>query len=133
MNARSRPLQGAANDLAGSRIGAQSTAPGLMSHALAYARVGLDVLPLTPGGKTPLGALVAHGKDDAAHDAEQVRDWWVQCPTANIGVRPAEGVVVVDVDPRAGGATALERPAFDVTGGVDVAGVSLRVGARTPA
>ncbi len=27
----------------------------------------------------------------------------------------------------------LERPAFDVTGGVDVAGVSLRVGARTPA
>jgi len=28
---------------------------------------------------------------------------------------------------------ALERPAIDVTGGVDVAGVSLRVGARTPA
>jgi len=27
----------------------------------------------------------------------------------------------------------LERPAFDVAGGVDVAGVSLRVGARTPA
>jgi len=27
----------------------------------------------------------------------------------------------------------LERPAIDVTGGVDVAGVSLRVGARTPA
>jgi len=83
------------------------TAPDLMSHALAYARAGLDVLPLTPGGKTPLGALVAHGKDNATHDAEQVRDWWVQCPTANIGVRPAAGVVVVDVDPRDGGATAL--------------------------
>jgi len=83
------------------------TAPDLMSHALAYARAGLDVLPLTPGGKTPLGALVAHGKDNATHDAEQVRDWWVQCPTANIGVRPAAGVVVVDVDPRDGGATNL--------------------------
>ncbi len=34
-----------------------------------------------------------------------------------------------------GSASDLERPAFDVTGGVDVdvAGVSLRVGARTPA
>jgi len=78
-----------------------------MSNALAYARAGLDVLPLTPGGKTPLGALVPHGKDDASSDTQQIRDWWVQCPTANIGVRPAEGVVVVDVDPRAGGATAL--------------------------
>jgi len=50
---------------------------------------------------------VPHGKDDVSSDDEQVRDWWVQCPTANIGVRPALGVVVVDVDPRAGGATAL--------------------------
>jgi len=103
----SRPLQGAANDLAGGRIKAQSTAANLMSNALAYARAGLDVLPLAPGGKTPLGALVAHGKDDASSDVEQVRDWWCQCPDANIGVRPAVGVVVVDVDPRDGGATAL--------------------------
>jgi len=89
----------------------ESTASGstmdLLGHALAYARAGLDVLPLTPGGKAPLGLLVLHGKDDASSDVEQVRDWWVQCPTANIGVRPALGVVVVDVDPRAGGATAL--------------------------
>jgi len=85
----------------------ESTAPDLLSHALAYARVGLDVLPLTPGGKTPLGRLVPHGKDDASSDVEQVRDWWVQQPAANIGLRPAPGVVVVDVDPRDGGATAL--------------------------
>jgi len=65
------------------------------------------VLPLTPGGKTPLGTLVPHAKDDATHDVEQVRDWWVQCPTATIGVRPAPGVVVVDVDTRDGGASAL--------------------------
>jgi len=31
------------------------------------------------------------------------------------------------------GNNGLERPAIDVTGGADVAGVSLRVGARTPA
>jgi len=78
-----------------------------MSHALAYARAGLDVLPLTPGGKTPLGALVPHGKDDASHDPEQGRDWWAQCPDANIGIRPPPGVVIIDVDPRNGGATAL--------------------------
>ncbi len=38
---------------------------------------------------------------------EQVRDWWVQRPDANIGIRPALGVVVLDVDPRNGGASAL--------------------------
>ena len=86
---------------------ASASTVDLLGHAVAYARAGLDVLPLTPGGKAPLGLLVLHGKDDASSDDEQVRDWWVQCPTANIGVRPALGVVVVDVDPRAGGATAL--------------------------
>ncbi len=105
----SRPREGAANDLAGGRIGAQSTASTVdyMSYACGYTRVGIDNLPLTPSGKPPHGRLVPHGKDDASHDPEQVRDWWVQCPTANIGIRPALGVVVVDVDPRAGGATAL--------------------------
>jgi len=79
----------------------------LLENALAYARAGLAVLPLTPGGKTPLGSLVPHGKVDATADTEVVRDWWVQCPTANIGVRVPEGMVVLDVDPRNGGASAL--------------------------
>lgn len=79
----------------------------MMTHALAYADAGLDVLPLTPGGKTPLGRLVLHGKDDATHDVELVRDRCVQAPDANVGVRPAVGVVVVDVDTRDGGASAL--------------------------
>ena len=85
----------------------ESTASDLLGHAVAYARAGLDVLPLTPGGKTPLGRLVPHGKDDTSSDVEQVRDWWVQCPAANIGIRPSPGVVVIDVDPRDGGASAL--------------------------
>jgi len=105
-----RPSPGAPPRTAGhhaARFTSDSSAPDLLSHAVAYARAGLDVLPLTPGGKTPLGTLVPHGKDDASSDVEQVRDWWVQCPDANIGIHPAVGVVVVDVDPRAGGATAL--------------------------
>ncbi len=76
----------------------------LMNHALAYAGAGLLVLPVEPNGKRP---LCTHGKDDATADTEQVRDWWVQHPDANIGLRPAPGVVVLDVDPRNGGATAL--------------------------
>jgi len=104
------PFEGSSRHQAASPVG-KSTASGstvdLMSHALAYARVGLDVLPLTPGGKTPLGALVPHGKDDASHDPEQARDWWAQCPDANIGIRTPPGVVIIDVDPRNGGASAL--------------------------
>lgn len=110
-----RPLQGAPSEGSSRRQAASpednATASvstvDLLSHAVGYARAGLDVLPLNPRGKPPLGRLVPHGKDDASHDVEQVRDWGVQCPDANIGVRPAVGVVVVDVDPRAGGATAL--------------------------
>jgi len=112
MNDESRPVKAApVSTGVPARTGAHSTASAstvdLLSHAVAYARAGLDVLPLTPSGKTPLGTLVPHGKDDASSDTQQVRDWWVQCPDANIGIRPAVGVVVVDVDPRAGGATAL--------------------------
>ncbi len=107
---RSRPSwgTGAADDLAGSGIASKPIAdgrqPDLMTHALAYARAGHEVFPVEPGGKRP---ICAHGKDDASRDLEQVRDWWVQHPLANIGLRPPVGVVVVDVDPRAGGATAL--------------------------
>jgi len=112
MNDESRPVKAApVSTGVPARTGAEPTASAfsvdLLSHVLGYARAGLDVLPLTPGGKTPLGTLVPHGKDDASHDVEQVRDWWVQHPTANIGIRPAVGVVVLDVDPRNGGASAL--------------------------
>lgn len=79
--------------------GTPSGYPDLGSHAIAYARAGLDVLPLVPGGKVP-HRLAPHGKDSATSDVAQVRDWWVQAPDANIGLRPAEGIVVVDVDPR---------------------------------
>jgi len=76
----------------------------LPEHAEGYARAGLPVLPLRPGSKLPASL---HGKDDASTDLEEVRAWWARCPAANIGVRPPLGVVVLDVDPRHGGASAL--------------------------
>ncbi len=91
----------------------------LASHAAAYARAGLAVLPLhtpadggcscgAPGclsvGKHP---RTAHGKDDATTDIRKIAAWWTCWPEANVGVRPPEGVVVLDVDLRAGGPTAL--------------------------
>ncbi|MGW5314516.1 bifunctional DNA primase/polymerase [Nocardia thailandica] len=69
-------------------------------YALAYAAVGLPVLPLRARQKTP---LTAHGKDDATTDADQIAAWWNRWPRANIGIRPTAGLVVVDVDPRHGG------------------------------
>ena len=107
---RSRPGVGTetADDLADGGITSEPIAdgrqPDLMTHALAYARAGHEVFPVEPGGKRP---ICAHGKDEATTDAELIRDWWVQHPVANIGLRPPVGVLVVDVDPRNGGASAL--------------------------
>ncbi len=72
----------------------------MVDHALAYARAGLAVLPLTPWGKTPASA---HGKDDATTDPVRIRAWWLRNAQCNIGIRPHSGVVVLDVDPRSGG------------------------------
>ncbi|MDP9395577.1 MAG: bifunctional DNA primase/polymerase [Actinomycetota bacterium] len=94
--------------------------PNLAEHAAAYARAGLAVLPLHtpvsgrgcscthPGcrsvGKHP---RTRNGKDDATTNLRKIAALWTCWPDANIGLRPAEGVVVLDVDPRAGGATSL--------------------------
>lgn len=78
----------------------------LRAHALAYARAGLPVLPLVPHKKTP---LTEHGKDDATLDLEQIDQWWSHTPAANIGVRPPEDMVVLDVDPRNGGHLSLRK------------------------
>src|SRR5699024_860989 len=71
-----------------------------LQAALDLAKQGLEVLPLVPRGKAP---ACAHGKDDATRDTAQIHDWWTRMPNANIGVRPTEGMVVIDIDPRSGG------------------------------
>lgn len=78
--------------------------------ALEYVALGWPVFPLhgiqlgfctcprrvcsTPG-KHP---VTPHGLDDATVDAEQIRAWWAQWPSANIGLRTGNGLVVLDVD-----------------------------------
>lgn len=55
-------------------------------------------------GKHP---LTRNGKDDATSEPDMIAAWWDRWPRANIGVRPPEGVVILDVDPRNGGDVAL--------------------------
>lgn len=76
----------------------------LGDHAVAYARAGLAVLPLHPRAKVP---ATRHGKDDATTDVDRITTWWSRHPDHNIGVRPPQGTVVLDVDPRNGGDDAL--------------------------
>lgn len=92
---------------------------GPAEWASRYVTSGLAVLPLHSVrdgrctcrtdcgrniGKHP---LTRNGKDDATTDLGQVAQWWDRWPWANIGIRPPAGMVVLDVDPRNGGATAL--------------------------
>ena len=96
----------------------------LLAAARAYARRGWAVLPLyepdreggcscrrsgcTSAGKHP---RTPNGVHDATTDDDTIRRWWTRWPAANIGVATGErsGVVVLDVDPRHGGAVALEE------------------------
>lgn len=83
--------------------------------ALSYASDGLRVGPLHKPhaggcscgdpecksvGKHPLAAAIPHGKDDFTTDTKQIDRWFTRYPMANIGISPAEGMVVVDVDIR---------------------------------
>lgn len=87
----------------------------LAAAALAYAEKGIPVFPLKPGDKKP---LTEHGFKDASTDPEQIRQWFKQCPRANIGMPTGErsGLVVIDEDPRHGGdAAALNLPGTTLT------------------
>jgi hypothetical protein len=91
----------------------------MVEHAAAYARAEHSVLVL----HTPVGTgcscgnpdcqsigkhpRTRHGKDDATTDLRKIAALWTCWPDANIGIRPAEGIVVLDVDRRNKGATNL--------------------------
>lgn len=93
----------------------------MLAAALAYADEGLEVLPLhrpwrgscscRRGGCTSVAKhpLVRHGVRDASADPDVLRGWWARWPGANVGVRPPDGVAILDVDPRAGGDVALAQ------------------------
>lgn len=78
--------------------------------ALAYINRGWKVLPLAPGSKQPLSALVPNGFHGATADPETARRWWTAKPDAGIGLAMKDsGLVCVDVDARNGGLETLER------------------------
>jgi hypothetical protein len=69
--------------------------------ALQYARAGHPVLPIAPGEKIPLAALVPHGLRDATLDETAITSWWTKEPGANVAIR-CDGLLVLDVDGEAG-------------------------------
>ena len=79
-----------------------------LEAALAYAQAGRAVLPCKPSGKEP---LTAHGVKDATCDAVQILEWWKRCPDANVAIATGKvsGIVVLDIDPRHGGAESLKE------------------------
>ena len=66
----------------------------LADAAAFYAELGYRVFPCVPGEKRP---LTPHGCLDATANMEQVEAWWIQWPTANIGL-VTDGLLVVDID-----------------------------------
>lgn len=69
----------------------------LLESALALGGQGLAVFPCEPRGKRP---LIRDWPSLATTDPGQIRRWWIQHPSANIGVATGakSGVVVIDVD-----------------------------------
>ncbi len=72
----------------------------LVQAALYYAQNGWPIFPLT--GKVPFKD--SKGYKDATMDEQQIRTWWTDHPTANIGLATGErsGVLVLDIDPPEG-------------------------------
>src|SRR6266446_6435310 len=73
----------------------------IVQFALSYARNDWYVFPLT--GKIPFKD--SQGYKDATTDPQQIQTWWIQHPTANIGLATGErsGIIVLDIDPQKGG------------------------------
>jgi hypothetical protein len=70
--------------------------------ALDYAKRGMHVFPLWPGRKQP---IPKKGCSAATRDAALIERWWSRFPDAGIAVNCGKsGLIVIDVDPRNGGA-----------------------------
>ena len=94
----------------------------ILAPALWYAKHGYRVFPIhnpdldgKPScscGKQDCASKAKHprtehGVKDATTDERQIRDWWTRWPKANVGIACGDGLLVLDVDRRAGGDTSL--------------------------
>ncbi|MFE6305187.1 bifunctional DNA primase/polymerase [Nocardiopsis sp. NPDC057823] len=94
-----------------------------VDYALAAARRGWPVFPLTPNSKKP--PLVKDWERTATTDPARIHAWWKQWPTANYGIAtgPA-GLVVIDLDvPKPEQAPPAEWALPGVVDGADVLAV----------
>lgn len=103
----------------------------ILQSALRYAAAGLRVFPCSPAtdgtGKRPLvsGESAPGAKDGglylATTDEDQIRAWWRRWPRALIGLPTGavNGVVVIDLDPRAHPADAMLAALADWCGDLD--------------
>ncbi len=94
-----------------------------LTAALAYAELGLPVLPVHPVRNDQClwcGPDCRHpgkhlalrrGLIDATSDPDQVRAWWMKRPDLNVAIRTGRyaGIVVLDIDNRNGGRDSLRR------------------------
>src|SRR5260370_35978932 len=82
----------------------------LLVAALDWARRGIPVFPCKAGAKVP--ACGEGGVYQATTDADLIKAWWTQTPTANIRMVPEDaGWGVVDIDGSAREATWARRQA----------------------
>lgn len=73
----------------------------LLIRAIGYAELGWHIFPLVPNKKTP---ATKNGFKDATLDLEQIKKWWTEIPSANIGIATGSrtGIAVVDIDVKNG-------------------------------
>ncbi len=77
----------------------------MISWALKYLSLGFSVIPLVPNSKEPLRPWREFQKRHATE--AEIRKWWSDCPTANIGLvcGKLSRIVAIDSD----GIEALQR------------------------
>jgi hypothetical protein len=78
----------------------------MLASALVLAEAGLRVIPLKDRSKKP--RLLAWQKK-ATTDPKTIEMWFHQKPDSNLGICTGGGVIVLDVDPKNGGADSLAK------------------------
>lgn len=68
----------------------------LMNEALTYAQLNFKVFPLKFNSKSE--QLVSSWKEEATTNPSTIKNWWISNPSANIGLRTGNGLIVIDVD-----------------------------------